>query len=808
MDTPEPPTDTTEQLPGSPELATATAAGADEGHETPVQGNSVARRNSQKRQSLTGLKFLNELLDDHDHEYVEYPLSLETEAYPDDDSVSPKTKQEPSVSLFLQDDLAFEQVGDRISEFQEDEFVKQALAKGMDLREYAHHIESELDIVGQDHEDDYVHQSQAFVDLHGQIKSCDEILETMENLLSIFQTDLGNISTEIQTLQTKSVSMSVQLKNRMAVENNLNELLEGILLTPQLIRKIYHGEVDETWLAALAELNCKMYNAKARQGRHIRALKEVGPELERLRIKTVEKVREFLLAKIKSFRIPNTNVQIMQHSVLLKYKELNQFVMERHSEVAAEIRQTYANTLRWYFSNQFETYATGLEKLQNVVGDKHEMLCADESARKGFFGTTKALHEKINVFAVGSRLDTLKNHDAGLILIHVANEKNLKYPYEALFRSFNLALIDNASSEYLFLVEYFSKRTQADTEDIRAVFSHIFEPTLKLGLANVKDYADSSFDAIGILLCLRINQQLAKELERRKIPMLDKYRDAIQMALWPRFQVVVDMHIESVRKAKTKIKPKNVHPHWIARRYGEFAGSLLLLNDELTDVMPRLALLRLETSSLFDIMSKTFADTKSRLIFLINTFDLVLTLLADVRTPGVEVENEHWKQALHQTIALFVEEELKPYFGDLISFIRMVDIAGGVSKVQLDHFERASYQFTNTWRQSLLAINTSVIQHFSSFKNGTLVLHQVLGQLIIYYTRFHALLDEKLQQLNSGGGPTSGSGSGSGLGSGSATASSSNNMAVAASTRGWSHQPVGVQTVMVEVKKFRSNFLP
>jgi len=44
--------------------------------------------------------------------------------------------------------------------------------------------------------------------------------------------------------------------------------------------------------------------------------------------------------------------------------------------------------------------------------------------------------------------------------------------------------------------------------------------------------------------------------------MLDKYRDAIHMTLWPRFQVVVDMHIESVRKAKTKIKPKNVHPHW------------------------------------------------------------------------------------------------------------------------------------------------------------------------------------------------------------------------------------------------------
>ncbi|KAG0332721.1 Vacuolar protein sorting-associated protein 52 [Podila horticola] len=741
---------------------------------TPVQNGSIARRNSQKRQSMTGLKFLNELLDDNDHD--NYSLS---------DPISPKVEHEQPFALFLQDDLAFEQVG----EFQEDEFVKQALAKGMDLREYAHYIESELDIVGQDHEDDYVHQSQAFVDLHGQIKSCDEILETMENLLSIFQTDLGNISAEIQTLQTKSVSMSIQLKNRMTIENHLNCLLEGIVVTPHLIRKIYDGEVDDTWLAAIADLNSKMHHAKSRQGRHIRALKEVGPELERLRIKSVEKIREFLLTKIKSFRTPNTNVQIMQHSVLLKYRELNQFVMERHTDVATEIRQTYANTLRWYFSNQFEHYAAGLEKLQSVVGDKYEMMCTEESARKGLFGTTKALHQKTNVFAVSTRLDTLKNHDAGLILIHVANEKNLKYPYETLFRSFNLALIDNASSEYLFLIEYFAKRSQpADIERIQTVFTHIFEPTLKLGLANVKEYADSSYDAIGILLCLRINHQLAKELERRKIPTLDKYRDAIHMVLWPRFQVVVDMHIDSVRKAKTKIKPKNVHPHWIARRYGEFASSLLLLHDEQTDVMPRLALLRLETSSLFDVMSKTFPDAKSRLIFLINTYDLVLMLLSDVRTPGVDVENEHWKTALHQATGLFVEEELDPYFGDLISFIKMVNISGGVSKVSLEHFERASYNFTNSWRQSLLAINTSVIQHFSSFKNGTMVLHQVLGQLIVYYTRFHTMLDEKLQQLQA--------------------LAAANTSGVTTSTRSWSHQPVGIQTVMVEVKKFRSNFLP
>jgi hypothetical protein len=59
-----------------------------------------------------------------------------------------------------------------------------------------------------------------------------------------------------------------------------------------------------------------------------------------------------------------------------------------------------------------------------------------------------------------------------------------------------------------------------------------------------------------------------------------------------------------------------------------------------------------------------------------------------------------------------------------------------------------------------------VIQYFSNFKNGTTVLHAVLGQLIVYYTKFLDILERRNLRI----------------------------------------QPVGVQTVMVEIKKFRSTF--
>lgn len=40
----------------------------------------------------------------------------------------------------------------------------------------------------------------------------------MEELLSVFQSDLGNISGEIQSLQEQSTFMSVKLKNRKVIK--------------------------------------------------------------------------------------------------------------------------------------------------------------------------------------------------------------------------------------------------------------------------------------------------------------------------------------------------------------------------------------------------------------------------------------------------------------------------------------------------------------------------------------------------------------------------------------------------------------
>ena len=77
-----------------------------------------------------------------------------------------------------------------------------------------------------------------------QISSCDAILASMEEMLGKFQSDLGNISSEIRALQEQSQSMSVRLRNRKAAEARLGTFLDNLALPPSLIDGILLAPPD------------------------------------------------------------------------------------------------------------------------------------------------------------------------------------------------------------------------------------------------------------------------------------------------------------------------------------------------------------------------------------------------------------------------------------------------------------------------------------------------------------------------------------------------------------------------------------
>lgn len=117
----------------------------------------------------------------------------------------------------------------------------------------------------------------------------------MEDLLLNFQADLGTISAEIKTLQEQSLSMSIRLRNRKAVEKNLGSFLEDIAIAPNLIDGIYESDITEEYLSYLTKLDRKLeFIDGDEKAKNSKAVSEVKPELEKLRIKAVSKVTKLV----------------------------------------------------------------------------------------------------------------------------------------------------------------------------------------------------------------------------------------------------------------------------------------------------------------------------------------------------------------------------------------------------------------------------------------------------------------------------------------------------------------------------------
>ena len=94
--------------------------------------------------------------------------------------------EEPQGAVNL-DEIDFDELDDYLELFQQDGVIKQALDKGVDLRQYARQIDHELRAAEVDSVSQYVMKSTDIVELHDQVQECDNILAKMQEMLLGFQ---------------------------------------------------------------------------------------------------------------------------------------------------------------------------------------------------------------------------------------------------------------------------------------------------------------------------------------------------------------------------------------------------------------------------------------------------------------------------------------------------------------------------------------------------------------------------------------------------------------------------------------------
>ncbi|KAK3318350.1 Sac2 family-domain-containing protein [Apodospora peruviana] len=499
---------------------------------------------------------------------------------------------------------------------------------------------------------DYERDKAKFEDLHRSIRACDDILSSVESNLTSFRNDLAAVSADIESLQARSTAMNVRLENRKAVERGLGPVVEELSVSPLVVSKISEGHIDEGWVKVLAEVDRRaMAHKKTSNHVQCKALADVGPLLEKLTLKAVERIRDFLVAQIKALRSPHINAQIIQQQNFLKFKDLFSFLQRHQPVLAGEICLAYMNTMRWYYLNQFTRYEKALEKIKLHVLDKNDVLGhEDVSRRTTVLSGSKLAGAPHDAFNLGRRIEVLRTHNQTALSSYLAEEDQSTHYLEAPFRNFNLALIDNATAEYTFLAAFFSPALSFSL--ISRHFNYIFEPTFTIGQALTKQLVADTFDGLGLLLCVRLNQHFAFELQRRRVPAVDSYINGTAMVLWPRLQVVMDAHCESVKALTARAassKTASAAPHVVTQRFGQLLHGILALSAEAGDDEPVVASLRRLRNEIqvfltrISTVSFNGADIRKRERFLYNNYSLMLTIISDVSGKLADEQQAHFE---------------------------------------------------------------------------------------------------------------------------------------------------------------------
>jgi len=501
------------------------------------------------------------------------------------------------------------------------------------------------------------------------------------------------------------------------------------------------------------ELNKKVTFAKQDKTAMTTACGDIAPELEKLRLKSVNKIRDFLLGRVASLKKKFTNIQILQQSALLKYKGLYRFLQEHAPEVTAEVREAYTTTMSSIYLRHVKGYLAGLTQLRVDVATKNDLLGLEEWGAIGSFTATALFSNKPGhargdgAYKLAERRAVLDQIREPPLILAVLMQAGTAVHYESLYRSVSTLLLDSVGSENDFMVEFFG-----DTDG----FDNVFGKSIFHCMENIESHLVASWDAIGCLLLLQVNQEQRSMMSARQVPLLSNFFQRVQVLVWSRFKTIMEAHVQSLSVFASKAVAE-VHPHFIARRYAEFVASLRLLSPPAADPMLGGILRALRTEvekTLSEKLARQHSSRKQQAVFLINNYELIVSVLGERDARGED--SVHFEQLLDSVTLVFVEEQLDVDHGRMVSYVKQTEplLMHGASSADAARVDRAQMEvllrsFHDTWRAGIEAINREVLKSFANFKLGTEILKKVLTQLLLYYTRFLDLV----KQAYPGGAP-------------------------------------------------------
>ena len=540
--------------------------------------------------------------------------------------------------------IDFDGVTANLNAFREDDLVSSALLDGVDLGQYAAQIDTQLGEVEAASVRDYMANSEALVKLHDDIGRADGLLASMQQMLSGFQSHLKQISGEIRHLQDKSLSMNMELENQKAAEGVLSHFVEALAVDEELVSAISQAPMGKEYIHLLATLNAKMQLHQSLDAQST-AFQDVATTLLTLQNRATLRCRSFLIAQFNELGVPKTNISLKQQHLLL-FKYFMTFIdaqsqaqpparLKRsesyssslssgsrfHEDIGVQLRGLYCELMAKVYMGHFRSYVQSLTRYRDTeVADRHSLLGCDVAKTGGLFSSKKSAAFLNKVFVLGPRAEVLSALSEPALVVQLI-EATQRFAYEEVFRSFLRLLVDTAVNEHRFLLQFFHERS---------LFARVFDRVLLHLLEEFDAFRQSCYDSLALLLMLRVVERVHFELAQKQMTVLEAFLDKLTMAFWPRFNILFDDNVASIKQLEpTRYKLRLNTPHFATMRVASYMAAILALNaaEQQQILTDRIEQLRVAFTRMLQRFADGVEEERARLVWLINNYSVVVAAM-------------------------------------------------------------------------------------------------------------------------------------------------------------------------------------
>lgn len=435
----------------------------------------------------------------------------------------------------------------------------------------------------------------------------EEVIPPLREYIQRFNQQLSEFTSDLGFIRNKSSELKSLLEYNSTKLANVSPLVNDLIIPPNVINEAVHGKINQSWLDCIDFLKDKQEIYAKYQNSDDTAkpkdFDELCKVLEYLRVVVLERSRRFIIHQIKLLRShqPVPSQQIQQR--MMQVREIFQFIVKNNHSLALELRQAYAYSMRWYYKAYFSRYIRSLTILQfKTIDSQYALgngLTNTSVNRSSAYGLSSYLSTNYGrsagpatddsiqeYFQVDKRISLLTQEDNTVMVSQIAENNTMQNYIEVGFKNLNLAILDNCRVELTFLAKFF--QIGDNEEEVKGIIEQIFQPTFAEALEYTKHLIQKTYDIFGILISIRVVQQLQFESQKHDLSAVGDFLSSQLMILWPKFQQLVDFQCESLRKVPITTTVAKIYgnpnqrdplttPHELTVQFSRFLTSFLKL---------------------------------------------------------------------------------------------------------------------------------------------------------------------------------------------------------------------------------------